>query len=65
MVDQAGFTVNYAYDSVGRLSRAHGWPGNLIVHYSYDAAGRPRPQGQRQRTYTTYAYDAASECSTW
>ena len=38
-VDQTGFTVNYAYDSLGRLSELTDGSGNLIVQYTYDAAG--------------------------
>jgi YD repeat-containing protein len=34
MVDQSGFTVDYTYDSVGRLSKLTDGSGNLIVVYT-------------------------------
>ncbi len=58
MVDQTGFTVNYAYDAVGRLSDLTDANGNLIVTYTYDADGRLSEQTDGNGTYTTYQYDA-------
>jgi RHS repeat-associated protein len=58
MVDQTGFTVNYGYDSVGRLSGLTDGSGNQIVTYTYDANGRLRLKTNNNGTYTTYQYDA-------
>ena len=58
MVDQTGFTVNYAYDAVGRLSELTDGSGNLIVTYTYDADGRLSQKTNGNGTYTTYQYDA-------
>ena len=58
MVDQTGFTVNYTYDSVGRLSELTDGSGNLIVTYTYDADGRLSLKTNGNGTYTTYQYDA-------
>jgi RHS repeat-associated protein len=61
MVDQTGFTVNYSYDSVGRLYELTDGSGNLVAKYTYDAAGRLSRKDLGNGTYTTYAYDAAGE----
>src|SRR5262249_15206965 len=37
-VDQTGYTVNYSYDAVGRLSELTDANGKLIVQYAYDTA---------------------------
>ena len=58
MVDQTGFTVNYAYDAVGRLSELTDGSGNMIVTYTYDADGRLSEKTNGNGTYTTYQYDA-------
>ncbi len=58
MVDQTGFTVNYAYDAVGRLSQLTDGSGNVIVTYAYDANGRLNQKTNGNGTYTTYVYDA-------
>ena len=58
MVDQTGFTVNYAYDAVGRLSQLTDGSGNVIVTYTYDADGRLSQKTNGNGTYTTYQYDA-------
>ena len=58
MVDQTGYTVNYAYDSDGRLSRLTDGSGNSIVAYTYDADGRLSLKTNGNGTYTTYQYDA-------
>jgi RHS repeat-associated protein len=57
-VDQSGFTVNYSYDSVGRLSKLTDGTGKLIVGYTYDAAGRLAQKDMGNGTRTTYSYDA-------
>jgi YD repeat-containing protein len=38
-VDQTGFTTDYIYDALGRLSELTDGNDNLIVQYTYDAAG--------------------------
>ncbi len=58
MVDQSGFTVNYSYDAVGRLSELTDGSGNSIVTYKYDADGRLSEKTNGNGTYTTYQYDA-------
>jgi len=57
-IDQTGFTVNYAYDAVGRLSELTDGSGALIVIYTYDAAGRLASKYMGNGTYTIYTYDA-------
>jgi RHS repeat-associated protein len=58
MMDSTGFTVQYAYDSAGRLSQLSNGSNALIVSYTYDAAGRLTKELRGNGTYTTYAYDA-------
>jgi RHS repeat-associated protein len=58
-VDQDGFTVNYSYDSLGRLSELTDGSGNLIVQYKYDNLGRLQQKLNGNGTSTTYGYDAA------
>ena len=57
MVDQTGFTTNYTYDSVGRLSMLTDGNGNVIVTYTYDADGRLSEKVNGNGTYTAYQYD--------
>jgi RHS repeat-associated protein len=57
-VDQTGFTVNYTYDSAGRLNQLTDGSGNTIVIYIYDANGRLSLKTNGNGTYTTYRYDA-------
>src|SRR5262249_7492798 len=61
MVDQDGFTVNYAYDSVSRLAELTDSNGNLVVRYAYDAAGNLVREDKENGTYTTYDYDKGGE----
>ena len=56
-VDQTGFTVNYTYDALGRLSELTDGSGNLIVRYTYDAAGKIIQKDNGNGTRTTYTYD--------
>ena len=56
-VDQTGFTVNYIYDSLGRLSELTDGSGNLIVQYTYDAAGNLIQKDMGNGTRTVYTYD--------
>ena len=58
-VDQDGFTVNYTYDALGRLSKLTDGSGNLIVQYTYNNLGQLAEKLNGNGTYTTYAYDAA------
>jgi RHS repeat-associated protein len=57
-VDQTGFTVNYAYDSLGRLSELTDGNGNLIVLYTYGNAGNLIQKDNGNGTFTLYTYDA-------
>ena len=56
-VDQTGFTVNYAYDAIGRLSKLTDGSGNLIVQYTYNAAGNLIQKDMGNGTRTVYTYD--------
>ncbi len=56
-VDQTGFTVNYTYDALGRLSELTDGSGNLIVQYTYDAAGNLSQKDNGNGTRTVYTYD--------
>ncbi len=56
-VDQTGFTVDYIYDSVGRLSELTDGSGNLIVRYTYDSAGSLIQEDMGNGTRTVYTYD--------
>jgi RHS repeat-associated protein len=58
-VDQSGFTVNYSYDSLGRLSKLTDVSGNLIVQYTYNNLGQLTRKDNGNGTYTTYSYDSA------
>ena len=56
-MDQTGFTVNYVYDALGRLSELTDANGNLIVQYLYDSAGNLIQQNNGNGTFTIYTYD--------
>jgi len=58
IVDQTGFTTNYLYDAVGRLSKLTDANGNLIESYSYDPAGNISSETKGNGTSTTYQYNA-------
>jgi YD repeat-containing protein len=60
-VDQTGFTVNYTYDALGRLSKLTDGNNNLIVQYTYDSAGNLIQKDMGNGTRTVYTYDAADE----
>ena len=46
-VDQSGFTINYQYDALGRLSELTNGSNQLIVKYTYNSLGALRDEGQR------------------
>ncbi len=56
-VDQTGFTVNYIYDALGRLSQLTNGGGGLIVQYVYDNANNLIQKNNGNGTFTVYAYD--------
>ena len=58
IVDQTGFTTNYLYDAVGRLSELTDASGNLIESYTYDPAGNIVSEAKGNGTSTTYQYNA-------
>ena len=58
MVDQAGFTVNYTYDSLGRLSALTDGTGATIIAYTYNNLGQLAREDKGNGTYTTFQYDA-------
>jgi RHS repeat-associated protein len=61
MVDQTGFTTNYGYDAVGRLSELTDGTGDLIESYSYDLAGNVISETKGNGTSTAYQYNADGE----
>ncbi len=60
-IDQLGHTLNYLYDSVGRLESMNDETGQQIVRYEYDAVGRLVRKTIGNGGYTTYEYDAAGQ----
>ncbi len=60
-VDQDGFTVNYQYDSVGRLAGLTSGSGASIVTYTYDPAGLLTHEVMGNGTSTIYTYNPAGE----
>ena len=58
-MDQPGFTINYAYDGAGRLSKLTDGGGGLIAQYAYDAVGLLAQQDDGNGTRTVTTYDAA------
>jgi RHS repeat-associated protein len=58
MVDQDGFTVNYSYDSVGRLAMLSDALDNAIVKYTYDAVGRVASKTFANGSVTTNVYSS-------
>jgi len=61
MVNQDGFTVNYKYDTAGRLAGLTDSEDNTIVSYTYDTVGRLARKDMGNETYTTSEYDAAGQ----
>ena len=57
-VDQTGFTVNYTYDAVDRLTKLSDGSGNVIVQYTYDAAGNIIQRDNGNGTRAVYSFDA-------
>ncbi len=57
LVDQTGFTINYAYDPAGRLTTLTDALSNRIVEYKYDSAGQLIEADAGNGTYTRYDYD--------
>ena len=49
IVDQTGFTVNYEYDAVGRLSELTDGSGNLIESYTLRPGRKRQQRNQGQR----------------
>jgi len=60
-VDQTEFTVNYAYDALGRLSKLTDATGNRIVEYVYNSLGQLHEKLNGNGTSTAYGYDSAGE----
>ena len=58
-VDQSGYTVNYIYDSLGRLYQLTDGSGNPIVQYTYDNLDQLHQKLNGNGTSTVYGYDAA------
>ncbi len=61
MVDQDGFTINYAYDAVGRLAVLTDANDEPIVTYTYDDSGRLGRKENGNGTFTTYSYGSSGE----
>jgi RHS repeat-associated protein/uncharacterized repeat protein (TIGR01451 family) len=60
-VDQDGFTIQYQYDTQGRLIGLTDGSNNPIVQYTYNSLGQLAQKQNGNGTYTTYTYDAAGE----
>ena len=56
--DQAGFTVNYAYNPLGLLSTLTDGTGATIIAYTYNNLGQLAREDKGNGTYTTFQYDA-------
>ena len=56
-----GYTLNYFYDSAGRLEHLEDGTGRQIIQYLYDTAGRLSRENKGNGTWTTYDYDAAGQ----
>jgi RHS repeat-associated protein len=56
-VDQTGFTVNYKYDALGRLSELTDASSNVIVQYVYDNVGNLIQKNNGNGTFTVYTYN--------
>ncbi|BFM39775.1 Calx-beta domain-containing protein [Synechocystis sp. LKSZ1] len=63
LVANDGYTVNYSYDTVGRLKTLINGTGQTIISYDYDSAGRLIKETNGNGTYTTYEYDPRSQLS--
>ncbi len=61
LVGQDGNTVNYSYDTVGRLKTLTNATGQSIISYDYDPLGRLTKETNGNGTYTTYEYDKQSQ----
>ncbi len=61
LVSQDGYTVNYSYDTIGRLKTLTNATGQSIISYDYDSAGRLTKETNGNGTYTTYQYDQQSQ----
>jgi RHS repeat-associated protein len=59
--DQSGFTVNYHYDTLGRLSELTDGSNNLIAKYMYNDVGELETKLNGNGTSTSYHYDAAGD----
>jgi YD repeat-containing protein len=57
-VDQSGYTLNYAEDSLGRPYQITDGSGNLILQYAYNALGQVTQKLNGDGTYADYSYDA-------
>ena len=57
LVSQDGYTVNYSYDTVGRLKTLTNGTAQSIISYDYDGAGRLTKETNGNGTYTTYQYN--------
>ena len=64
MVDQAGFTVNYAYNPLGPLSTLTDGTGGLIIAYTYNNLGQLVREDKGDGTYTTFSTTPTATCCT-
>ena len=60
-VGHDGYTLNYSYDSAGRLASLIEGATNELVRYAYDSAGRLIQETKGNGTFTTYRYDLAGQ----
>jgi RHS repeat-associated protein len=61
LVSQDGYTVNYAYDNLGRLKSLTDTTGQSIITYDYDAVGRLTKETNGNGTTSTYTYDLRNQ----
>jgi RHS repeat-associated protein len=60
-VDQDGNTLNYYYDSSGRLWKMTDGIGTELIRYEYDSTGRLNKETKGNGTYTVYSYDSSGQ----
>lgn len=59
--DNAGYTVRYTYDALGRLDQVRDTANALLVDYTYDAANRLTLETRGNGGTVAYTYDGADQ----
>ena len=60
-VGHDGYTLNYGYDSAGRLGTLTDGASHELAHYDYDSTGRLLQETKGNGTFTTCRYDLAGQ----